>query len=135
MATDTDYLAAIASTNQLQFKEPNDGGSTGILTLRHLTGKNRLTLTITKGRFMSNNPDGERVKIKFDNGRATAYDCDPGIDGKMDMLYIHSANNLIRKLSRTKKLVIEAEFLNEGPQQMYFNVDGLKWGHRSVYIK
>ena len=135
MSADTNYQAAISAVNQLQFKEPYEGGSSVILAVRHLDGKNRLTLTVTKGRFVSNNPNGEKVKIKFDDSKAGLYDCDPGQDGDADMLYIHPANKLIQKLNNTKKAVIEAEFLNEGLKQLVFNVDGLKWNHRSVYMK
>ena len=135
MSADTDYQAAISAANQLQFKEPYEGGSSAILAVRHLDGKNRLTLTITKGRFVSNNPDGEKVKIKFDDSKAAVYNCDPGRDDDADMLYIHPANNLIQKLNNTKKVIIEAEFLNEGTKQLSFNVAGLKWNHRSVYMK
>ena len=59
---------------------------------------------------------------------------DPGLDGSRDMLYIHPANNLIARLKRTKRITIEANFLNDGLQQMTFNVQGLKWDHKSVYL-
>ncbi len=134
MSPGTDYFAAVAANDVLPFKAPSDSGANAILTIRHLSGKNRLTLTITKRRFLNTDANGEHVRIKFDNGSPAKYACDPGLDGKEDMLYIHPANNLIARLKNTKRLIIEANFLNDGLQQMTFNVNGLKWEHKSVYL-
>ena len=134
MSSGTDYFASISAVNQLQLKSPADSSANAILTIRHLSGKNRLTLTITKGRFLNTDANGEHIRMKFDKGSPAKYACDPGSDGSQDMLYIHPANNLIARLKKTKKLIIEADFLNGGLQQMTFNIAGLQWNHRSVYM-
>ena len=134
MSPAKDYFAAITAVKQLQFKAAADSAADAILTIRHLSGKNRLTLTVTKGRFLNTDANGEHVRIKFDNGSPSRYACDPGLDGSQDMLYIHPANNLISRLKKSKRLIIEANFLNNGLQQMTFNVQGLKWDHKSVYL-
>ena len=134
MSPGTDYFAAVAANNALSFKDPSDSDASAILTIRHLSGKNRLTLTVTKGRFLNTDANGEHVRIKFDNGNPAKYACDPGLDGNQDMLYIHPANNLIARLRNTKRLIIEANFLTDGLQQMTFDVTGLKWDHKSVYL-
>ena len=77
MSPGKDYFAAITAVKQLQFKAAADSAADAILTIRHLSGKNRLTLTITQGRFFNTNANGEHVRIKFDNGSPSVYACGP----------------------------------------------------------
>ena len=43
------------------------------------------------------------------------------------MIFINSTKAIISKLKTSKKIIIEAEFFNEGNRQMEFDVTGFKW--------
>lgn len=134
--TDTDkmtsklqYFAAINSTNTLNFAAPYDGGSTAKITVRNQARKNEVILTIDKGQFICAVSEGCAIKIRFDNDPAITVRGNEPSDYSSTTLFIDPASKIIMHAKKAKKMIIQAEFYQEGLQNMEFNIDGFKWDH------
>jgi len=129
MTSKKKYYASIDANDELQLKFPYDGGSTPTLLIRYKDGENNAILSVTKGQFISNVVDGESIKIRFDNDQPVSFNCSSPSDGSSNMLFINSTKKLMNKLKTSKKIIIQAEFYDNGLQLMEFDVDGFKWSH------
>lgn len=134
--TDTDkmtsklrYFASVSSTNKLNFQAPYDGGSTAAITLRNQENKNEAILTIDKGQFICSVTDGCVIKVRFDNDPAISFKGSGPSDDSSTTLFIEPASKFIAHAKKAKKMIVQAEFYEDGVQDMIFNVDGLNWAH------
>jgi hypothetical protein len=131
MRGETSYQASVASNNELDFAFPYSGGSRGRLTVRwdKKFGGNDVYLTMDKGQFICHSFTGGHVSAKFDNGPIKRFRCNEPSDGTTGVLFIEPASSFIADAKRSKKLVLEAEFFQEGMRQLEFDIAGLKWDH------
>jgi len=123
------YTASIDAKDELDFPFPYNGGSVARILVRHKRGENDVLLMVSKGQFNSNIVDGATVKVRFDHEKAKTYSCASPSDGSTEAIFINSSNKFIQKLKKVKRVLIEAEFYNNGLKQMEFNVHGFKWNH------
>ena len=123
------YYAQSISTNEIDFKPPYDGGSKFNLTVRKRNGENEVMLQVDKGQFMPNIADERMIKVKFDDGQPNEYSYNEASDGSSNIIFIESCQSLIKKLKTSKKLMIEAEFYEEGRKVIEFDVSGFEWKH------
>ena len=126
MTSKTVKYASIDANEELEFKFPYDGGSVASLTIRKKDGANDIYLSVTKGQFNATY-DGGQVRIKFDDEQPKKFSFTPPSDSSSDVIFINSTKTIISKLKTSKKIIIEAEFFNEGNRQMEFDVAGFKW--------
>ncbi len=49
--------------------------------------------------------------------------------GSPNYIFLESAKKFISKLKKSKQVIIEIEFFQNGEKQIKFNTDGLKWSH------
>jgi hypothetical protein len=126
MRNATTQHASITSINALNFEFPYNGGSTTDLTLRKSPKfGNDAIITISKGQFSC--ASDCTISVKFDNGKIEKYSATEPSDGTSNMLFITPYSKFVTKLKKAKHLVVEAEFYNEGVQQIEFEVSGLTW--------
>lgn len=118
-------FARTISTNQHKFKFPYHGGSRISLVIAKKNEEDRIYLMISKGQFLC--PDVCQINVKFDSEEIQTYDASTSSDGSSNFLYINKSDEIISKLKKTKYLVIESEFFNEGSCQFEFNISTLKW--------
>lgn len=129
MTSKLSYFASINSTNKLQFAAPYDGGSTASVTIRNKANENEVILTIDKGQFICDVSDGCPVKVRFDSDPAITFQATEPQDGSSTVLFIHPETKFINHLKTAKKMIVEAQFYEEGMQDMEFTVNGFKWEH------
>lgn len=129
MTSEKIYFASIESKELLQFQFPFDGGVTATLTIRNKDKKNDVYLKVEKGQFNCT-IEGMNIKIRFDDEQPITFNCVEPSDGSMDKIFIHNTSMLISKLKKTKQIIIQAEFYNEGLKQMTFNVLDFQWDHK-----
>jgi hypothetical protein len=129
MTSKLSYFAAINATNKLQFGAPYEGGSTATVTIRNKAKKNEIILTIDKGQFICDVSDGCAIKVRFDSDPAISFEGSEPSDYSSTTLFIHPEPKFIAHAKTAKKMIVEAEFYQEGMQDMEFNVSGLKWEH------
>ena len=124
------YWAMLNSENSVDFDFPYNGGSTLKMGLRKSAKYgNDIYFTISKGQF-SCGYDGCRATIKFDDGKPQKISLVGAADGDMTTLFLSGkASNLAAKIKKSKTMMIELHFFQEGSRQFLFQTEGLQWKH------
>lgn len=122
------YYAQVTSTNTVEFDFPYGGGSKFKLLVRNKEGQNELLLSVTKGQFMGSY-GGQKVRIRFDEEEPFLVSFNEPSDASSDLIFLKSIPKIIEGLKKAKKMLIQAEFYQEGNVIMEFDVEGLKWEH------
>lgn len=123
------YFAAVDANELLQFQPPYDGGTTVTLTIRNRRGKDEVILGISKGQFLSNIGSNRDIKVKFDDSKVLKFGYRDPADYSSTYIFIDNANSFISKLKKSKNLIIECTFYNEGAQIVHFDVNKFSWNH------
>jgi hypothetical protein len=122
----TSKFASIESENWLSFGFPYSGGAARLLIRQRPQDGLSVILTV-QGQFLCNSFSNDTVAVKFDDGPIRLFGCSEPTDGSTGQLFINSERSFVERLKKSKKLVIEAQFYQEGPKQMTFDVSGLSW--------
>ena len=122
------YYAELTANDELMFDFPYDGGSVATLVIRKKRGAVNAILKISKGQFI-HDYEGSSIKVRFGNSKPSVYAISRPSDYSSDVVFIDNASRLISNLKKYKKMLIEAEFYNEGLRQIEFNVEGFRWEH------
>ena len=121
------FYASVTANNTLYFDFPYNGGASCELTLRYKGGENNVYMKVSKGQFMPNVLDDRRIRVKFDDEKPITFGYSMPSDASSNLIFINSERKFIDKLKKSKKVVIEAEFFNEGLRQLEYTTSGLKW--------
>lgn len=124
------YWAMLTSENSVDFDFPYNGGSTLRMELRKSAKYgNDIYFTISKGQF-SCGYDGCHAIIKFDDSKPQKISLVGAADGDMTTLFLSGkASNLAAKIKKSKTMMIELHFFQEGSRQFLFQTEGLQWKH------
>ena len=129
MTSSQTHYAEIEANEVLRFGFPYDGGSTATLTLRTKNKSNKdIYLRISKGQFKSDSGGGS-VKIRFDDNTAKNYSYSEASDGSSDIIFLNNVNSITEKLKKSKVVLIQVEFYQEGLRTIEFYTEGLNWEH------
>lgn len=129
MSDKTAYFATIQSSNIETFDFPHQGGSYMYLTVRESPQYGTdVIIRIVPGMF-NTHYDGTSVKVRFDDEKAYNVSCNEPDDRSNDVLFLTGAKSFISKLKSHKRLLINAEFYQEGVRTFTFDIDGLQWEH------
>lgn len=82
---------------------------------------------VPSGQIMCNAYSNSHISVKFDDGPIRRYGCTDASDGSNSMIFVQGAKGFLANLKKSKKVVVEAEFFQNGLQQMTFNTANLKW--------
>ena len=82
---------------------------------------------VPSGQIMCNAYSNSHISVKFDNGPIRRYGCTDASDGSSNMIFVQGAKGFLASLKNSKKVIIEAEFFQNGIQQMTFDTANLKW--------
>jgi hypothetical protein len=128
MTSKSMYFAKIEADELLQFKSPYDGGATATFVIRYNgEGFGNIYLTISQGQFMTHS-SGTYYRVRFDESEAKSYKVSTPSDGSSTLVFF-SYYDLLDKIKKSKKMLIQAEFYQEGLRTMEFNISNLKWEH------
>ena len=122
----TDH-AELTSDNTLDFALPYAGGSQGELDLRRTAGAPEVMLQIDKGQFLCSPFMGHVVSVRFDDGAVQRFGCSGSSDGDTKVTFISPAARFVKALKASRRVMIEAEFFQEGRRQLIFTSAGLNW--------
>lgn len=128
MTSKKKYYAVLTANDELVFDFPYDGGSVASLMIRRKRGEDNALLKVSKGQFI-HDYEGGSIKVRFGNSKPSTYAISRPSDQSSDLVFIDNASRFISNLKKYKKLLIEAEFYNEGVRQIEFNIEGFKWDH------
>ena len=127
MRRTTTRYASITSDNSLSFGFPYWGFTHGNIQLRDKAGRLDVIFSVDRGQFVCHAFLGQSVAVKFDDGPVRRYACEEPTDGSSNVLFLVPAQRFLKDLRHAKAVVIEAEFFQEGRQQLTFSPAGLKW--------
>ena len=128
MTSKKKYYAQLIANDELMFDFPYNGGSVATLTIRKKRGEVDAMLKISKGQFI-HDYEGGSIKVRFGNAKPSIYAISKSSDQSSNLIFIDNVSRFISNLKKYKKLLIEAEFYNEGVRQIEFNIEGFKWDH------
>lgn len=126
-------FASIISDNRVQFAFPYDGGSYLDITLRKKsTEPTEVMFTISDGQYSCDTiSDNCFAAVKFDNGDIQDVELGSTTDHSSDVLFIandYDVDSFVGSLRKSKKLIVELPFYQEGKKQFVFTVSSLSWG-------
>jgi hypothetical protein len=122
----TSSFATVSSENDLNFGFPYKGGPAR-LTVRKRPEDGLSVAVQVEGQFLCNAYSGATVAVKFDSGPIQHFTCSEPSDASTGTLFIDGEQRFVSSLKAAKKIIVEAEFFQEGKRQMVFNVAGLQW--------
>lgn len=117
------------SINKVNFEFPYNGGSNLTLMVRNKAGEKDVIITISKGQFLCGLMDGCEIGFKFDNNPVQSITMVGTDSHDSDVLFIKypkTANQIIQNIKKSKKVIIEPKFYQEGSKQFTFNLEGFK---------
>lgn len=82
---------------------------------------------VRSGQIMCNSFSNSKISVKFDDGPIRTYGCNDASDGSNNLVFVQGAKGFLANLKKSKKVVVEAEFFQNGMQQLTFNTANLKW--------
>lgn len=86
-----------------------------------------LLVGVRSGQIMCNSFSNSYISVKFDDGPIRRYGCSESSDGSSSMIFVNDGRGFLANLKKSKKVMVEAEFFQNGLQQMTFNTANLKW--------
>lgn len=82
---------------------------------------------VPSGQIMCNAYSNSHISVKFDDSPIRRYGCTDASDGSNSMVFVQDAKGFLANLKKAKKTMVEAEFFQNGLQQITFNTANLKW--------
>lgn len=117
------------SNNSVNFDFPYNGGSKLSLTVQNNSRQKDIYITILKGQFLCSLSEDCKVNFKFDNGSIQAISMVGSSSQESNVLFVENSKtirSLIEKMKKSRSLIIEPMFYQEGSRQFYFNLEGFK---------
>ena len=123
----TTKFASIESENEEDLEFPY-GKIHGQLWIRRRPedGLN-VAFEVYQGQVLCHSYSDNHVSMKFDNGPIQKFRCTGSSDGSTETAFIENEGRVLAALKRAKRVVVEAEFYQQGRQLFVFDVAGLKW--------
>ncbi len=121
-------FATVESDNLLSFAFPYSGEQHASLRLQKSPkyGKG-VMLAIERGQFSCSSFNGCKVSVRFDNGAIQNFSGAEAANFKPNVVFVEPYEKFVNQLKHSKKVVIEADFFQDGSRVMTFHVDGLDW--------
>ena len=119
--------ARVTSSNEVNLQFPY-GTVSGYIEVRKRPsdGLNVMFL-VDEGQILCDSFSDGHVSVKFDDQPIKRYGCDGASDGSSDIAFLSNETGFLASLKKSKKVIIEAEFYQQGNQQFVFDTAGLDW--------
>lgn len=117
--------AELPSDNRLIFEDPYGPGVRMDIILRKTGASQDVILGLNKGQFGC--LDDCSIKVKFDSGPIQTFGTSGSTDYDTKILFLDSPSRFVRELRKARKLIIEAEFYDEGRRQFLYTSEKLNW--------
>jgi hypothetical protein len=122
MTSKTSYFASLASTNTINFKFPYNGEQRGEISLSTHPHRKNIVFSINQGQFLCTSYRGCYITVRFDENPPKSYDAVGPRDGSTTYIFIQDYASFVERLQKSKKVLIQAEFYQEGLRTFEFNV-------------
>ncbi|KQZ64877.1 hypothetical protein ASD67_10710 [Sphingopyxis sp. Root1497] len=119
--------ARVTSLNEVNLQFPY-GTVGGYLDVRKRpTDGLNIMFSVDSGQILCRSYSDGHISVKFDDQPIKNYGCDGASDGSSDVAFIRNESGFLANLKKSKKVIIEAEFYQQGRQQFMFDTAGLEW--------
>lgn len=120
-------IARLYSSNEINLDFPYNGGSQSKLVLmKRPNGTLEILYNIDKGQI-NTDYDGTYFRVKFDDQPVQKWSMSEASDNSSNNMFFNNEKSFIDKLKKSKKLVVEIPFYQNGNQQVVFNTENLKF--------
>ena len=120
-------MACVTSTNELEFSFPYAGGSYGELCLRKGPRfSEAATVEISKGQILCHSFASCNIRIRFDDNKPATTEGREPSDGSARTVFLPHYRTLVQTMKRSRTVMIEAEYYQNGAQILRFDVSGLR---------
>jgi hypothetical protein len=119
--------AQIQANEKLYFSSPYEGGSFATLTLRKKGRQTDVYFQVSQGQIIVDSSGGTKCRVRFDQQAPQTFYLDPPSDYSSETVFLRPVSSFIKQLKKSKKVVLEIIFHDEGSHQIEFNVSDLKW--------
>lgn len=118
--------ASCKSERTIEFKFPY-GKSSFSFYVRNKGNTSDVFLSCTNCQFVSGIGGTKSYQVKFDDEKPISVTVTSPSDGNYKYIFLGFTKTNLTQLKASKKMVIEAEFFQEGSIPLPFNTEGLKW--------
>jgi len=131
MTSEKNYYAFYSPSTKIYLPAPNGGGSYPAIQLFYGDGVNYVYIYISKGQFIESS-SSFKVRMRFDEEQSEYYTFHSSSDGRKDLIAanLSTANKIIAKLKKAKRLRVEVNFYKDNGEVLEFNIADLKWDHK-----
>lgn len=120
--------ARIESNNTHQLDFPYHGGTVGTVFLRkHPRHGKDVIFQVNTGQLICNVSDGCDILVRFDDAKPLHVHANEPADYDSTVLFLDGYKRLVNGIMRSKKMIVEVTFHQQGNRQFEFNTAGLKW--------
>lgn len=121
--------AFVKSDDLIFFDSPYGGGSTAFLVVRKTGSNLDIYVTVEPSQMsLYSGYDGRNViNVRFDEEKTVKWKYNEAADNSSNILFINSTSRFLDKLKKSKKVVIEILFYEQGTRQIEFNTKDLKF--------
>jgi hypothetical protein len=82
---------------------------------------------VPSGQIMCHSFGSTHLSIKFDDGPVERFGCTDSSDGSSNYVFLTSPKPFLAKLRKSSRVIVEAEFFQNGLQQSTFDSGNLVW--------
>lgn len=119
--------ASIRSNNFTELRQPYSGGTFGTITIRkHPRWGTDVIFLINKGQLLCSYSDC-KINVRFDDNKPKSYQANEPDDHNSETLFIRDHADFIKNIKKSKKVIIEATFYQNGAIGFEFNTENLNW--------
>ena len=120
--------AIIASNNSFEMGFPYQGGTTADITIRkHPRYGKDVYLSINKGQLLCTSYEGCQVSIRFDERKTFKVHANEPEDNSSTVLFLSGYEKLVKEIKKSKKMIIEVVFFQNGSRTFEFDVSNLQF--------
>lgn len=123
--------ACTQSTNVVQLDFPYEAQRVRLCVRQHPRwGQDVIVRLERGGQFLCTSYQACTVRVRFDDGEASAYSALEPSDNSSDTIFIQNDARFVANLRRSSRVIIEANFFQAGAQRMSFETGQLEWPPR-----
>ena len=119
--------ARVTSSNEVNLQFPYGTVSGYIEVRKRPTDGLNVMFLVDKGQILCRSYSDGHISVKFDDQAIKNYGCEGASDGSSDIAFLNNESGFLANLKKSKKVIIEAEFYQQGRQQFVFDSAGLVW--------
>ncbi|WP_159981927.1 MULTISPECIES: hypothetical protein [unclassified Novosphingobium] len=121
------HYASLKSDAEIQLDFPYGEQTPEILIRQSPKFGFDILVGVASGQIQCSEYSDGHLSVKFDDGPIQRFGCTEAADGSSNMVFVDNAKSFLAKLKTSKKVIVEAQFYQNGMQQMTFQPAGLEW--------